>query len=93
MSCGSRSRRSPRSPEAVGWLRETEAGYTAWAEPDDVPLSIVRLALARALTGDDASAPAEAVELADRARGGLAAKGPMFAADAQAAEVFVRAHG
>ena len=83
--------RRRRFPEAVRWLREAEAGYAASAEPDYAPLSIVRLALARALTGDDASAPAEAVELADRARAGLAAKGPMFAADAQAAEAFVRA--
>ena len=81
-----------RFDEAVALLRRAEAVYAALAEPDYGPLALTRFALARALTGAAAVAPAEARALAVASVAVLRAKGPAFAPELRATEPWMTAH-
>ncbi len=78
-----------RRADAVAELRAVEATYAARVEGDYVPLARTRFALARALTGDGAAVPAEAVSLAGQALAALRTRGTDFAREAEVLDAFL----
>ncbi len=75
-----------RFDDAAEILRAVEAAYVAAVEADYVPLARTRVALARALTGERPTMPADAAALVAEALGVFRMRGATFAGEAQALE-------
>ena len=82
-----------RFAEAAPLLRRAVDVYAAGVDADHPDLALARLALARALTGDSATASDEARARARQAQDVFTARGEPFAPEARDAAAWLAAHG